>query len=149
MNLKRKETKREGLKVLTAPDDVEVVIKHVCENSEGTLRESDFDDRLKCFGFASERRLRKAANEFASSRRIRIRKRLRIKERFIWGLSGRFQTRVGRKKRRRIAWKKREEEEEEGGESQVFFFFFVSTSAVRMAAAVETMEKNHLVDRSI
>ncbi|CAL6404439.1 unnamed protein product [Bathycoccus prasinos] len=42
-------TKREGLKVLTAPDDVEVVIKHACENSEGTLRESDFDDRLKSF----------------------------------------------------------------------------------------------------
>ena len=42
-------TKREGLKVLTAPDDVEVVIKHVCENSEGTLKENDFDDRLKSF----------------------------------------------------------------------------------------------------
>ena len=57
-------TKREGLKVLTAPDDVEVVIKHACENSEGTLRESDFDDRLKSFlGLLPRDVCEKAANE--------------------------------------------------------------------------------------
>ena len=57
-------TKREGLKVLTAPDDVEVVIKHVCENSEGTLKENDFDDRLKSFlGLLPRDVCEKAANE--------------------------------------------------------------------------------------
>jgi hypothetical protein len=56
--------KREGLKTLTSADDVEVVIKHACENSEGTLKVADFDVRLKSFlGLLPRDVCDKAANE--------------------------------------------------------------------------------------
>jgi RNA recognition motif-containing protein len=80
-------TKREGLKVLTAPDDVEVVIKHVCENSEGTLRESDFDDRLKSFlGLLPRDVCEKAANEIRKFTTNKNKKEVKNKGAFYMGI---------------------------------------------------------------
>lgn len=80
-------TKREGLKVLTAPDDVEVVIKHVCENSEGTLRESDFDDRLKSFlGLLPRDVCEKAANEIRKFTTNKNKKEIKNKGAFYMGI---------------------------------------------------------------
>ena len=80
-------TKREGLKVLTAPDDVEVVIKHACENSEGTLRESDFDDRLKSFlGLLPRDVCEKAANEIRKFTTNKNKKEVKNKGAFYMGI---------------------------------------------------------------
>lgn len=80
-------TKREGLKVLTAPDDVEVVIKYACENSEGTLRESDFDDRLKSFlGLLPRDVCEKAANEIRKFTTNKNKKEVKNKGAFYMGI---------------------------------------------------------------
>ena len=80
-------TKREGLKVLTAQDDMEVVIKHACESSEGTLRESDFDDRLKSFlGLLPRDVCEKAANEIRKFTTNKNKKEVKNKGAFYMGI---------------------------------------------------------------
>jgi hypothetical protein len=66
---------------------VEVVIKHVCENSEGTLRESDFDDRLKSFlGLLPRDVCEKAANEIRKFTTNKNKKEVKNKGAFYMGI---------------------------------------------------------------